>query len=242
MNSVAKESFLMEPGSYLAIEVEQGNTLRVEDVDGKQCADIALISRSSWKKNQASRIDGKIPQSLVEQYSQHVTASRNRHIYLGKGFTLFTDLCNPIAVITEDTVGHHDVVSAWCNAETNYARWGEQAVGMRSCKENICEALDAYDLQMSLPASFNIWMDFEIDQDGSILWKEGLSKSGDCIDLTMAMDVIVAISNCPMRLNAVNGFNPTRLRVSVLAAQDAMPVSTVDLGTETVPQSSEHDR
>jgi uncharacterized protein len=237
MKPTVKESIIMEPGSSLAREVEQGEILRIEDMEGQQCADIALISRSSWEENKDKRIDGKIPQSLLEQYSQHVTASRNRHIYLGEGFTLFTNLCNPIAVITDDPVGHHDMVSAWCNPETNYARWGEKAVGTGSCKENIIEALDPYDIQISLPASFNIWMDFEVNEDGALLWKEGLSKAGDHIDLTMSMDAIVGISNCPMKLNAVNGFNPSRLRVSVLTADDGTSAvgATVDLGTDVLP-------
>jgi uncharacterized protein YcgI (DUF1989 family) len=208
----ARYDTVMEPKAYLALELDAGEVMRIEDVDGVQCADIAFFSRGGYD---AKKAQGSLAQSDLEHYSQQVTASRNKSVYLGKGYRLYTNLCNPIMTVVDDTVGHHDVISAWCNPETNYSRWGDIAIGKRTCKENIQDALAPYGIRVELPCTFNIFMDFEIAADGKIVWKETLSKPGDYIDLRAEMDVIVAVSNCPMEINAANGFNPTRLRVAV---------------------------
>ena len=145
-----------------------------------------------------------------------MTCNRNRHVYLGTGYPLYTDLCRKIMTITKDTVGHHDVIVAWCNPELNYSRWGDIAIGKRTCKENIQDALaENYGIIINLPFTFNIFMDYTIGEDGVIIYGETLSKAGDHIDFKAEMDVIVAISNCPQELSLVNGFEPTRLRVAV---------------------------
>lgn len=210
----AIQDTVMEPKSYMTLEMSRDQVMRVEDMDGIQCADIAFINRQDYldKKGQ---IDGDIAQSLIEQYSQGMTANRNRHVYLGKGYPLYTSLCRKMMTIVQDTVGHHDVIAAWCNPEMNYSRWGDIAIGKRTCKENIRDALASYGIIVDLPFTFNIFMDYEIGQDGVITYRETLSKAGDYIDFKAEMDVIVAISNCPMELSLVNGFEPTRLRVAV---------------------------
>jgi uncharacterized protein YcgI (DUF1989 family) len=218
----ARYDLVMEPKAHLAVELDAGEVLRIEDVDGVQCADIAFFSRSDYA---AKRSLGSLAQSDLEHYSQQVTASRNRSVYLGKGFPLYTNLCNRIMAVVEDTVGHHDVISAWCNPETNFSRWGDKAVGKRTCKENIQDALAPYGIRVELPCTFNIFMDFSISDDGRIVWGETLSRAGDYIDLEAQMDVIVAVSNCPMELNAANGFEPTRLRVAVFPADIYWPAN-----------------
>ena len=210
----AIQDTIMEPKSYMTLELEEGQIMRVEDVEGVQCADIAFMNRRDYREKSKS-IDGEIAQSLIEQYSQGMTCNRNRHVYLGKGFPLYTDKCNKIMTIIQDTVGHHDVIVAWCNPELNYSRWGDIALGKRTCKENIQDAFKPYGVAIELPFTFNMFMDYRIGEDGEITYLETLSKAGDYIDLKAEMDVIVAISNCPQELSLVNGFEPTRLRVAV---------------------------
>jgi uncharacterized protein YcgI (DUF1989 family) len=218
-----KSSQLMEPKTFMTVEMAEGEVLRVEDVDGVQCADIGFFSLSDYRRKRAEHGERPIPQSALEHYSQAVTASRNRHVYLGLGRSLYSTLCNPVATIVGDTVGHHDVISAWCNPETNFSRWGDSARGRRTCKENIQDAMAPYGVEVAIPCTFNIFMNFSITPEGEIQWLENLSKPGDYIDLRVDMDVVVAISNCPQEMNAVNGFEPTRLRVSVLT--DREPVA-----------------
>jgi uncharacterized protein YcgI (DUF1989 family) len=211
---------VVEPKAYLVVDLKQGQVLRVEDVEGTQCADLSFVSRASYDEQKRRFGDEPIPQSYLEQYSQGMTSNRNRHVYLGKGYSLYTNLCNRMLTIVEDTVGRHDVVSAWCNPELNYSRWGEVALGKRTCKENFVDAYRAYGIRIDLPFSFNIFMDYNVQPDGSVVYGETLSKAGDNIALRAEMDVLAAISNCPMELSVVNGDAPTRLRVSVFEWDD----------------------
>jgi uncharacterized protein YcgI (DUF1989 family) len=236
----AKQVVVMEPGAYLTLELSKGEVLRVEDVQGRQCADLAFFGKSSYLENRERAGTGaQIAQSQIEHYSQAVTASRNRHVYLGRGHALYTNACNPVMTIVEDTVGHHDVISAFCNPETNLSRWGEQARGKRTCKENIQDALAPLGIRVDLPCTFNIFMDFGITPEGRIEWGETLSRSGDFVDLRAEMDVIAAISNCPMELNAANGFSTTQLRVAVFEEETYRRVAPDSL-TEAIAVPSEH--
>lgn len=213
----ALQTTVMAPKSFLTLELTAGQVMRVEDMDGIQCADIAFLDREDYRRRKGEA-GGAIAQSLIEQYSPGMTVGRNRHVYLGKGYPLYTNRCRKIMTIVGDTVGHHDVISAWCNPELSISRWGEVARGRRTCKENIRDALAGYGIAVDLPCTFNIFMNFAIGADGAVTWNETVSKPGDYIDLKAEIDVIVAISNCPMELSVVNGFEPTRLRVAVFEA------------------------
>jgi hypothetical protein len=44
---------------------------------------------------------------------------------------------------------------------------------------------------------------------------DGISTTGNYIDIAMDLDVIFVISNCPQVNNPCNGFNPTPIRVVI---------------------------
>ncbi len=117
----AIQNIIIAPKSYMTLELDEGQVMRVEDMEGIQCADIAFVCREDYRAKRAE-IDGDIAQSLIEQYSPGMTANRNRHVYLGKGYPLYSTLCRKMMTITQDTVGNHDVVTGWCNPELNYSR------------------------------------------------------------------------------------------------------------------------
>ena len=219
----AIQNTIIAPKSYMTLELDEGQVMRVEDMEGIQCADIAFVCREDYLVKRAE-IEGDIAQSLIEQYSPGMTANRNRHVYLGKGYPLYSTLCRKMMTITQDTVGNHDVVTGWCNPELNYSRWGDIAIGKRTCKENIRDALAPYGIIVHQPFSFNTFMDYDISQDGLVTYKETLSKPGDYIDLKAEVDVIVAISNCPQELSVVNGFEPTQLRVAVFEQEQYLRI------------------
>lgn len=233
-----RSSTVIEPRGFRAFELKRGDVMRVEDVSGTQCADIAFFDAASYAAAVAQVTpDALIPQSMIEHYSQPTTVSTNRHVYLGKGHALYTNHANRIMTIVEDQVGHHDVVSSFCNPETNRARWGERAEGKRTCKENIRDALLPYRIDVDMPCTFNIFMDFAIGADGAIHWGESLSRPGEYIDMRAETDVIVALSNCPMEINAVNGFNPSELRLTIFDLDEYRSISpeSADLEPLAVP-------
>jgi uncharacterized protein YcgI (DUF1989 family) len=72
-----------------------------------------------------------------------------------------------------------------------------------------------------IPGAFCPFMRVVQNDDGSYEILEPTSVAGDHIDLRAEMDLFVSISNCPQERNPCNGFNPTPLRVVVLAGADA---------------------
>jgi uncharacterized protein YcgI (DUF1989 family) len=48
------------------------------------------------------------------------------------------------------------------------------------------------------------------DASGRLVWRDGVLKSGDYVDLRTEMDIIVALSNCPHPLSPANTAEPVR--------------------------------
>jgi urea carboxylase-associated protein 1 len=189
----------MEPKAFKSFDLHEGTHLRLEDVDGVQCADLVFFNLHDFD----------------EKYAPGYTVNLNRNIFLARGGTLYSTLCNPMMTIVEDTVGHHDCISGTCSPELNRVRFGEAAIGKRTCRENLEDAAAEHGIAaVDVPFSFNIFMDYPVSPEGDLTYGETASGSGDYIELRAEMDLLVAISNCPQELNPANGYNPTRLRVT----------------------------
>lgn len=190
----------LQAKGHMALELDQGQILRVEDIEGEQCSDIVFYNRHNFD----------------ERYSPANTVNLNKHIYLGLGCSLYSTWANKLMTITADTVGRHDCICGSCSPELNRMRYGDKAIGKRTCRENLEDALAPYGLGATdIPYSFNNFMNFSVAESGEISYGVTVSKPGDYIDLRADMDVLIGISNCPQELNEANGFNPTALRVAV---------------------------
>lgn len=66
-----------------------------------------------------------------------------------------------------------------------------------------------------MPDAVNIFMNVTVDGDGGFTVHPPISKPGDCVDLRVLMDAIVAVSACPQDMNESNGFNPSDLELVV---------------------------
>ena len=49
----AIQDTVMAPKSYMTLEMTEGQVMRVEDMDGIQCADIAFINRRDYREKKA---------------------------------------------------------------------------------------------------------------------------------------------------------------------------------------------
>ena len=196
---------VLEARGFRAVELGLGQVLRIEDIEGAQCSDLVFYNLHDFD----------------ERYSPANTVNVNRHIYLGEGCGLYSTRCNKMLTIVADTVGRHDCICGSCSPELNALRYGDRAIGKRTCRENLADAVAPYGIRpVDIPYSFNNFMNFSVAESGEITYGETVSKPGDYIDLRADMDVLVAISNCPQELNEANAFNPTTLRLTVLDSVD----------------------
>jgi urea carboxylase-associated protein 1 len=190
------DDVVIAPGAPWSGVVSKHDVLRIVDLEGRQAVDFICFNAHA----------------MQEAYDSTVTLRIAKSIFLGKGATLYSNLCNPLFTIEEDTVGHHDTMCGCCSKEINLLRYGVPETP--SCRANFLAELDKHGLdRRSLVPNINFFMYVPVDINGAIEFKLGLSKAGDFVDLRAEMDALVVISNCPQMLNPANGYRLSPIRL-----------------------------
>jgi uncharacterized protein YcgI (DUF1989 family) len=65
--------------------------------------------------------------------------------------------------------------------------------------------------------AWNVFMHNRVDADGAIVTERPLQEAGASIRLRAERDLVVLVSACPQDLTPTNDFDPTSLRLRVLA-------------------------
>jgi uncharacterized protein len=179
-----------------AIEVARGLVLRVIDVEGQQVGDFVCFNRDD----------------LGERYSPQNTVLFNRTIYPQVGAALVSDRGRPMMRLIADTVGVHDLICGSCSEEY-YRNRLDYTGPHRSCRSNLAEALSPWGIDLAdVPFSFNFFMQWPVQSDGSVRPMAAPSEAGDYVDLVAEMDVVAANSACPSDITPTNAHRPTPMR------------------------------
>lgn len=180
--------------------VKRGQTLRIVDSEGQQAVDAVLYCADD----------------TAERYSTQDTLRTQGSAYVELGTRLISSRGRVMARITADTCGRHDSSAGCCSCESNAVRFGEETRYQHACRENFILELSKYGMtKRDIVANLNFFMNVPIDPDGKFTVVDGMSAPGNYVDVTMDLDVIFVISNCPQVNNPCNGFNPTPIRVIV---------------------------
>jgi urea carboxylase-associated protein 1 len=180
--------------------VRNGKTLRIIDVDGQQAVDALLYSADD----------------SAERYSAQDTLRAQGSAYIGLGSRLISNRGRIMGRITADTCGRHDTSAGCCSCESNAVRFGEQTKYQHACRENFVVELSKYGMgKRDIVSNLNFFMNVPIEPSGNFTVVDGISAPGNHVDITLDMDVIFVISNCPQINNPCNGFNPTPIRLLV---------------------------
>jgi uncharacterized protein YcgI (DUF1989 family) len=186
------------PARYgAALTMTRGQVLRVVDVEGQQVGDFVCFNRDD----------------LTERYSPQNTILFNRTIYPQVGATLVSDRGRPMMRLLSDTVGVHDLVCGSCSEEY-YRNRLDHREPHRSCRGNLAEAMAPWGVGMEdIPFSFNVFMQWPVQPDGSVRPMAAPSGPGDYVDLQAEMDLVVANSACPSDITPTNAHRPTPMRL-----------------------------
>jgi urea carboxylase-associated protein 1 len=184
--------------------VRTGETLRIIDLEGNQAVDFLLYAA----------LDD------TERYSAQDTIAAQGNIFLRTGSVLMSNERRPMAQISATTVAHHDTIGGACSCESNTLRYGHHTKSQHACVENflISNARQGRG-KRDIVANINWFMNVPVEEDGTLGIIDGISAPGLFVDLTMLMDVVAVISNCPQINNPCNGFNPTPVRVAIAGAR-----------------------
>ena len=188
----------VRPGQGHAVEVQAGQFLQIQTVQGKQVADFVAFSQ----------------RDMNEFLSTAATRSTNANIIPQLGMTLYSNRRQPLFEIVEDTVGRHDMLYACCDP-VRYEMLGAEP-GHASCREALVKALAGYDIGYDrIPDPINWFMNVSIQQRGELEIREPLADAGDYVLLRAIQDVVAAVSACPQDIGPTNAANPTELVLRV---------------------------
>jgi uncharacterized protein YcgI (DUF1989 family) len=182
----------LEPQTGTAFELRQGQGLRVIDLEGEQVADLTAFNRDDQR----------------EWLSSGRSIDYANSIYLTEGHVLYSNRSRPMFTITQDSVGRHDFLLTPCSRETFQIIYQSEEEHP-SCFENLSRHLAEFGIAPdSIPTTFNIFMNVEIDNDGALRILPPRSKGGDRITLRAEMDLIVGLTACSAELSNNYRFKP----------------------------------
>ena len=188
-----------------SIEVRAGEYLSVIDLEGTQVADFVAIQREPAN-----------PRKFV---SAGQTRSTLRRYTLRVGDHFVNQYREPVFQIVRDDVRVHDLFLCACSPMLYWQRF--QVKDHRSCRMNLLSALEGHVEEWWLPDPINLFMDTPPLPNGEFGANPAPSRPGDRIVLRSLVDVIAAVSSCPMDLNPINGGVITPLKLEVRRTVDS---------------------
>ncbi len=193
----------VDAGDYFIKRLEQGQTIRILDLEGNQAADTLFYNADDPS----------------ERYSATDTIREQGNLYLSAGTRLKTNLNRDLLEITADTCGRHDTVGGACATESNTVRYDLEKRCMHACRDSWMLAIQEHDelgLQKAdITHNINFFMNVPVTPEGGLTFEDGISAPGKYVELKALMNVIVLISNCPQLNNPCNGYNPTPIEVLI---------------------------
>jgi hypothetical protein len=174
--------FLIPPRSARAFTLRAGQTVRVEDTEGRQPGDLVAFQADN----------------LAVQLSQARTRVENRKVTVTRGDTLWTSTFPPEVMLTivEDTHGGHDLLYPPCCRYALDKRFG---VARDGCLENLAAALAPWGVTPpDIPDPLNLFFQVSVDAAGRMTVREPASTPGSAISLKAHLDCLIAVSTCPV--------------------------------------------
>lgn len=185
-------------GTGRAVTVQAGQTLRIVNVEGKQVADFIAYNA------------GDLTESLS---TVHTLVSLGR-LFPTTGDRLRSNRRTPMVEIVRDDTGRHDMLIAACDP-WRY-EYDFNVKGHRSCSDNFLEALAPWGrARHELPHPVNFFQNMRYPE-GRVEFGESLARPGDVVELRALMDLVAAVSACPMDLNPISGYKTRDLAIEVL--------------------------
>ncbi|MEY2520631.1 MAG: uncharacterized protein QOF24_2390 [Verrucomicrobiota bacterium] len=182
----------LEPQTGTAFELAKGQLLRVIDLEGEQVADLIAFSC----------------EDKAEWLSSGRSIDYANRIYLTKGDILYSNRSRPMFTIVEDDVRRHDFLLTPCSPETFKIIYKNEA-HHPSCFANLASHLEPFGIAPdSIPTTFNIFMNVEIDANGVLKILPPRSKAGDSIVLRAEMDLIAGLTACSAEMSNNYQFKP----------------------------------
>jgi uncharacterized protein len=203
---------VLAPKSGMALEVKQGQHLRIVDLEGKQAVDLAVFNARNYR-DKLSTSYSRTRRPPDPDNKRWRALDR-----LVEGDILRSTTCAPLMTIVKETAepkGVHDTYIRMCNRLFYETLASSPRDG---CFEIISRAVAPYGiLPEDLPDPFNVFLNLQHDCEGQ-RWvsKEPVTKPGDYIEFRAEIDCLIALSNCPDdEVTPCNGYHCTPVQIQV---------------------------
>ena len=197
----ARSRSIVPPGRSWSGIARAGATLRIVDLAGEQAVDTLIYSA----------------QDTAERYDAQLTVLMQGGPVITAGTKLYSNRGRVMATLTADTLGAHDTLVGCCSAESNYVRFGDEALHLHSCRDNFLIELAKHGMsKRDIVPNLNFFMPVPVEEDGRLAIVDGVKEPGHHVDLMADIDLLWVISNCPQINNPCNGFDPTPVEVVIL--------------------------
>jgi urea carboxylase-associated protein 2 len=185
------EEHLPGGGLWSAV-LRRHRVLRLNDLEGG--ANVSLMAWNAFALT--DRLN--IPDTLKAQYTAKLT----------RGHVLMSDMGRCLLSITADSVGWHDPLGGYGNAEDTRQKYGERSYQearnewYRNARDNFLVEAGKHGLgPRDLVANVNFFSRLDAAEDGRLTFHSGNSKAGDTVDLRAEMDVLIVLTSCPHPLD-----------------------------------------
>jgi uncharacterized protein YcgI (DUF1989 family) len=201
-----EQDFVIPAGHGKALVVPRGAVLRIHLVEDKQVGDCCFFNANDHRE------------------VFHVGQSWALNVMLGTGnaksfkhFYSKPPRENVMLTVVEDTVRNHwGNMGGRCSRRLYALTSGD--MDHRSCQENLTEALAPHGLSGDdIVDIFNVFMNVEMQPDGSFTILPPTAIKGDYIDLRAEMDILAAVSACPSERRATNDGRAKPLGIRVFS-------------------------
>ncbi len=197
----AVDSFVLEPGTGKAIEVREGQVLRIEQIEGAQCVDFNCFNLHDYKE------------------FMHTGRTRTVHgLNPGPGDFLWSAPPRERAMmfLLADTARCNDVLFPRCSANLYESAYGFH--DHTNCHDIQAEAQREFGLTPDdVHDSFNLFMRTEVHGTrGRILRQE--SRAGDHVEFLALMDVLAVPNVCGADIMRTSNFALKPIRIELWQA------------------------
>ncbi len=190
-----KREYIIQACSGKRIDVNQGQTITVMDVEGGQVVDFFAEA--------AGNAD--------EFLSTGVTIDCNESLKLKVGDIIYSNLYRPMMEVLSDDVGEHDLIHPCCRPEM-YDFFYHNGEGHPNCLDNINRALGEH---RAIITPVNLFMYTRINADGSISVERPISKANDRIVLKALMDITLGVAACSVSESKCNSGKCSAVKIIV---------------------------
>ena len=204
-------SEVIPPKSAAAWEMSAGQVVHITDLEGAQVGDLALFSR----ENMRDRLS--ISWTRTRNLRRHDTYAPPLGPTVGD--RIWSTGFNVLATVVEDTPaskGVHDLFGRMCNRGM-YEMYGVEP--QDGCFELLQAVLAPYEIALEdISDPIGVFMNTQPHPQTRIMTIEHpVSVAGDRFSLRAEMDLIAAMSTCPMDVLApTNGYHITTMQVEVV--------------------------